>query len=117
MKKINFTVPKDYCEKVKLAMFEAGAGKYENYDRQCWQTLGQATFRPLPGANPQIGKLHQLETVDEYKVEMFCEDEFVEAVIKAMKNVHPYEGPQFEIYTIENSLAITRKPYRLRNSS
>lgn len=109
MKKICFTVPIDHCEQVKAAMYNAGAGRFGGYDLQCWQVLGQAEFRPLPGANPTIGTTGVLEKVDEYKVELFCEDEYVDASILAMKNTHPYEGPQFEVYTIENSLSITRE--------
>ena len=108
MKKICFTVPVEHCEQVKTAMFQAGAGRFEGYDLQCWQVLGQAEFRPLPGSNPTIGESGKLEKVPEYKVEMFCEDEFLETAIAAMKSAHPYEGPQFEVYTIENSLTIAR---------
>ena len=108
MKKICFTVPVDHCEPVKAAMYDAGAGRFEGYDLQCWQVLGQAEFRPLPGSNPTTGETGKLEVVAEYKVEMFCDEEFLDASIAAMKSAHPYEGPQFEIYTIENSLSIPR---------
>lgn len=109
MKKICFTVPVDYCEQVKTAMYKAGAGQFEGYDLQCWQVLGQAEFRPLPGANPTIGEPGQLEKVPEFKVELFCEEKYLNAAVAAMKAAHPYEGPQFEVYTIENSLSIARK--------
>lgn len=109
MKKICFTVPVDYCEQVKTAMYKAGAGQFEGYDLQCWQVLGQAEFRPLPGANPTIGVSGQLEKVPEFKVELFCEEKYLNEAVAAMKAAHPYEGPQFEVYTIENSLSIARK--------
>ena len=108
MKKICFTVPVDHCEKVKAAMYEAGAGRFNNYDMQCWKTLGHGEWRPLPGSNPTIGKTGILERVEEYKVEMFCEDELVDAAIVALLTAHPYEGPQFEVYSIENDLQIER---------
>ena len=108
MKKICFTVPVDHCEQVKAAMFDSGAGRFQGYDRQCWQVLGYAEFRPLAGSNPTIGEQGKLERVPEFKVELFCEDCYLEDAIKAMKNTNPYEGPQYEVYTIENDLSITR---------
>ena len=77
MKKICFTVPEDHCEHVKTAMYDAGAGRFEGYDLQCWQVLGQAEFRPLAGSNPTVGETGKLEKVSEYKVKMFCAEEFV----------------------------------------
>ncbi len=108
MKKISFTVPVEHLEKVKDAMFEAGAGKYERYDRQCWQTLGQAEFRPLEGANPHTGQMGKLEKVKEYKVEIYCLEENVDNAVRAMLEAHPYEGPQYEVYRIENHLTLKK---------
>lgn len=109
MKKIAFTVPLGACEKVKDAMYAAGAGRFNDYERQCWQTLGEGQWLPMEGANPSIGSKGVLEKVQEYKVEMFCEDEYLEQAIEALLQAHPYEGPQFEVYTIENSIAIQRQ--------
>lgn len=110
MKKLAFTVPTESCENVKEAMYQAGAGRFNNYERQCWQTLGEGQWLPLAGSNPAIGTSEVLEKVQEFKVEMFCEDEYAETAINAMLAAHPYEGPQFEVYTIENSIAIKREP-------
>ena len=108
MKKIAFTVPVNACEKVKEAMYLVGAGRFNNYERQCWQTLGEGQWLPMKGANPTIGKAGVLEKVQEFKVEMFCEDQYLRAAITAMLDAHPYEGPQFEVYTIENTIEIRR---------
>jgi structural toxin protein (hemagglutinin/hemolysin) RtxA len=106
MKKIAFTVPVSACEQVKEAMYRAGAGRFNNYERQCWQTLGEGQWLPMKGANPAIGKEGILEKVQEFKVEMFCDDEYLDSAIKAMLAAHPYEGPQFEVYSIENRIVI-----------
>lgn len=78
-------------------MFLAGAGRIGNYDQCCWQVKGQGQFRPLDGANPYIGAQGAVEYVDEYKVEMVCEDSLLVAVIAAMKSSHPYEEPAYDI--------------------
>jgi structural hemagglutinin/hemolysin toxin protein RtxA len=88
-------VPVEHKEKVKAAMFEAGAGKMGNYDHCSFEYQGVGQFRPLEGSNPFIGKTHQLETVVEVKVEMICEDQYFEPVIKAMLKAHPYQTPAY----------------------
>jgi hypothetical protein len=88
-------IPESDLEKVKKAMFEAGAGRIGNYDHCCWQTKGVGQFRPLPGSDPAIGSQGEVEKVDEWKVEMVCEPGRAEAVIRAMKAAHPYETPAY----------------------
>lgn len=92
---IAFYVPLDAAEKVKLAMFNAGAGKIGNYEHCSFETKGVGQFRALPGANPALGKIDQLEKVEELKVEMVCEDQLLDAVIQALKATHPYETPAY----------------------
>ena len=97
MYKLGFYVPEAQLEQVKEALFAAGAGRIGNYDRCCWQTLGQGQFRPLEGSNPFIGEPGQLERVAEYRVEMVCEEAHIRAVIAALKDAHPYEEPAWDL--------------------
>ena len=100
MYKISFFVPKPHLEKVKIALFNKGAGKYKNYDKCSWETLGQGQFRPIDKANPFLGKLNKLEKVKEYKVEMICKNKILENVITELKKVHPYEEPAYDVIKI-----------------
>ncbi len=92
-------IPKDFKEKVKAAMFQAGAGKIGNYDSCCFEHSGTGQFRSLKGSNPFVGSLDKLEIVEEVKVEMVCDTEFLRGVVAAMKEAHPYETPAY--YAIE----------------
>ncbi|MDZ7924855.1 MAG: NGG1p interacting factor NIF3 [Marinagarivorans sp.] len=106
MLKLSFYVPEAALEVVKLALFNAGAGRIGLYDHCAWQVLGQGQFRPLLGANPAIGQTpseHQspvLERVDEYLVEMVLEDEYLVPVVQALKQAHPYEEPAFGVFAM-----------------
>ena len=80
---ICFYVPSDALEKVKNALFEAGAGKIGHYSHCAWQTLGQGQFLPLANSNPHLGMHHQLEMVQEYKVEMVCDQQVLQAALDA----------------------------------
>lgn len=98
-------VPLPDAEMLKKALFDAGAGKYENYDRCSWESLGTGQFRPLPGANPAIGRHHVIERVDEIKIEMICSAECITNVLIALKSTHPYEEPAYgviELKTLED---------------
>ena len=95
--RIDFYVPEEQAEKVKEAMFNAGAGKIGNYDCCCWQTFGDGQFRALEGSEPFIGEKNKIEKVDELKIEMVCEEKILDAVISALKEAHPYEMPSYQI--------------------
>ncbi len=92
---ISFYVPFSHAEKVKEAMFKAGAGKLGDYEHCSFEVQGTGQFRPLEGSNPFIGHVSHLEKVEELKVEMICKKEFLKASIKALKANHPYETPAY----------------------
>ena len=100
MYKLVFFVPAAHCERVKNAVFDAGAGGQGNYGRCSWQVLGQGQFLPLAGSQPFIGGLGEIEIVDEFRVETLCPVERVNDVIAALKNAHPYEEPAYELYQL-----------------
>lgn len=100
MYKISFYAPKDHTEKVKIAMFKAGAGRIGNYDCCSWQVLGEGPFRPLKGSNPFIGSQDKIELVSEYRVEMVCDDANLKASIAAMKDAHPYEEVAYDVVSM-----------------
>ena len=87
---------------VKNAMFEAGAGKFDNYHNCAWQTLGTGQFKPVDDANPAIGEINKLETIEEYKVEMLCAKENIKQVVDVMKSTHPYEQVAYWVIKMEN---------------
>lgn len=97
MFKIVFFAPHSCKELVKTAMFAAGAGTLGNYDCCSFEVKGTGQFRPLAGSGPFIGKIDQLELVDEYRVEMLCSDAKLDAVISAMLAAHEYEEPAYDI--------------------
>ena len=102
MYKICFYVPDKAVEKVKQAMFDAGAGRIGNYDSCSWQSSGTGQFRPLENSNPYLGSKGRIETVQEYKVEMVCADAHISKVIGALKTSHPYEEPAFDVWKLED---------------
>lgn len=95
-------IPESHLEIVKDALFNAGAGRIGNYDSCCFQSEGTGQFRPLPEANPFLGKVGALETCKEWRVEMVFEDSLRQTVENALKKAHPYETPAYWILKLEN---------------
>lgn len=101
MYRLCFYVPDTHLEAVKNAVFATGAGHIGAYESCCWQVLGSGQFRPLAGSSPFIGAEDRLESVAEYKVELVCSDELIEAAVAALKNAHPYEEPAYQVWRLE----------------
>lgn len=91
------TIPETHLEKVKTALFEAGAGKYGGYSHCSWETQGIGQFKPLPGSAPFIGREGEVERVSEVQVQMICREEVLLGVIAALKGAHPYEVPSYQV--------------------
>jgi hypothetical protein len=87
--KLIFFVPPSALAACKSAIFGAGAGRYPgpgNYTECCWVSLGTGQFRPGGSANPNIGKVSELEEVQEAKVETLClGEDVVKKAVEALK--------------------------------
>ncbi|TBW53305.1 NGG1p interacting factor NIF3 [Marinobacter halodurans] len=101
MYKLCYFVPESHLDVTKTALFEVGAGRIGDYDSCAWQCRGQGQFRPLDGSQPFLGQTGKVEKVDEYKVELVCEDDLIGDAIQALKSAHPYEEPAYEVFRME----------------
>ena len=97
MYKLCFYVPESHVEPVKVAVFAAGAGCIGDYDRCCWQVLGEGEFRPLQGSTPFLGEQGKRQSLAEYRVELVCEADFIHAAVAALLDAHPYEQPAWDV--------------------
>ena len=96
--RISVYVPESHAQQVKSALFSEGAGRIGDYDSCCWQTSGNGQFRPLEGSQPYIGQTGQVERVDELKIELVCEAQYLRKALEAMIEAHPYEEPAYDVY-------------------
>lgn len=93
-------VPLTHADIVREVMGKAGAGKMGNYSFCSFSSRGVGRFRPEAGANPTIGEVGKLEMVEEERIEVLCFAEVVGDVIKAMKDVHPYEEVAYDVFEV-----------------
>jgi dinuclear metal center YbgI/SA1388 family protein len=100
--KIVTFVPDASCEKVRRAMFEAGAGHIGNYDSCSYNIKGTGTFRAGENTNPFVGEKGTLHNEPETRIETVAKKECVDKIISALKENHPYEEPAYDVYQLEN---------------
>ena len=94
-------VPKDHAEKVRGALFGAGAGWIGNYSDCSFNVDGTGTFLPREGSNPFIGKPGKREEAEEVRIETVVPDSVRKAVIQAMLKAHPYEEVAYDLYPMD----------------
>jgi dinuclear metal center YbgI/SA1388 family protein len=95
-------VPKLLVQKVREALFEAGAGHIGNYDSCSFNVEGYGSFKAGELANPFVGELHSIRYEPEVRVEVILHRGLESAVVKALKAAHPYEEPAFDLIPLAN---------------
>ncbi|MGY2874434.1 dinuclear metal center YbgI/SA1388 family protein [Marmoricola sp. URHA0025 HA25] len=90
-------VPVGDADKVRDAITEAGAGAIGDYDSCTFTSTGEGRFRPLAGADPAIGSVGELATVEEVRIESILDRRNRSRVVAAMVAAHPYEEPAYDV--------------------
>jgi dinuclear metal center YbgI/SA1388 family protein len=93
-------VPREHLDKVSQALFAAGAGRIGNYTSCSFLLEGTGTFFGEEGADPAVGQKGKLERVEEVRLETVVPLAAIEAVVRALKQSHPYEEPAFDLNTL-----------------
>ena len=100
--KLVIYVPVVNGDEVRQAIGEAGAGRVGNYVNCSFTSRGVGRFLPLDGANPAIGEVGKAEAVEEERIEVTVDESALASVISALKKVHPYEEPAYDVYKLED---------------
>jgi dinuclear metal center YbgI/SA1388 family protein len=102
LRKLVVFCPVDYADKVREAVFEAGAGKIGNYDSCSYSGKGTGSFRGSEDTSPFVGEKGKLHFEEEIRIEtifpVYREREIISALIEA----HPYEEVAYDIYSLIN---------------
>jgi hypothetical protein len=93
-------VPQSHKERLKKALFEAGAGRIGNYSECCWESRGFGQFKAGQNASPYLGSIGKLKKTKEHKLEMAVDSAFLQEVYLALKKNHPYEEPAFHFLPV-----------------
>jgi dinuclear metal center YbgI/SA1388 family protein len=94
--------PEDHAEKVREAIFAAGAGHIGAYDQCSFNAEGLGSFRAGPNADPFVGKIGEIHYEKEVRIETIFPAYLQANIIKALLEAHPYEEVAYDIYVLEN---------------
>lgn len=95
-------VPLTHATHVKKVIGDAGGGMQGDYTHCSFEIAGTGAFKPSEGANPYIGEVGEITTVDEVKIEALVSEEKLKDVVEAVMKAHPYEEPAFDIIELTN---------------
>jgi dinuclear metal center YbgI/SA1388 family protein len=102
LKKLVTFVPTADAEKVRKALFDAGAGHIGNYDSCSFNVIGTGSFRGNDETNPYVGEKNTLHLEEEIRLETIFPKHIQSQVIQALLKAHPYEEVAYDIYPLEN---------------
>jgi len=103
LKKLYTTVPSAALEKVKDALFAAGAGNIGNYSECSFSVPGTGSFKGSEESNPTVGQKGLRHHEAEQKIEVILPAYRESTILKALFEAHPYEEVAYEVIALENS--------------
>lgn len=104
LRKLYTYVPEEHADKVREALFAAGAGDIGRYRECSFNISGNGTFKPGADANPAIGEAGgSREWVPEIKLEVIVQQHKEARILKALFEAHPYEEVAFELIHLHNA--------------
>lgn len=95
--------PKEAIDKVRDALFAAGAGRIGNYFECSFVSEGTGSFRGNDASNPTKGERGELHFEEEGRIEVILRDHEQHRVLGALRKAHPYEEVAYELYPTLNA--------------
>lgn len=96
-------VPIGEMEKVRTAIFKAGAGNIGNYSECSFHVEGTGTFKGNDQSNPAYGEKNIRSNEAEGRLEVILSIHSKSKVLAAMLEAHPYEEVAYDLIQLENS--------------
>ena len=106
-------VPVQSSQSVRDALAQAGAGVIGSYEQCAVRGDVTGTFRARAGAKPAIGTASGMQEIREERIEMVSSAERLPWAIAALRAVHPYEEPVFEVHALASRPSLDEGAGRL----
>jgi dinuclear metal center YbgI/SA1388 family protein len=100
--KLHTFIPVDHLEKVRNAVFTAGAGEIGNYSECSFNVQGKGTFKAGENTNPFVGEKNIRHEENEVKTEVIFPFYLKNKVLEALMAAHPYEEVAYDIVPLSN---------------
>ncbi len=96
-------VPTGHADKVRSALFGAGAGHIGDYDYCSYNLEGEGTFRAGEGTDPFVGEQGKVHFEKETRIEVIFPGHLMSGIISALQESHPYEEVAYDVYPLRNT--------------
>lgn len=100
-KLITYTQP-DNADKLRNALFDAGAGTIGNYECCSFNSKGIGTYMGNENSNPEFGDRFEFVETEEVKIEVTFEKHLQSKILSTLFKNHVYEEVAYEIYNLQN---------------
>ncbi|WP_411274106.1 Nif3-like dinuclear metal center hexameric protein [Daejeonella sp.] len=102
LKKLVTFCPDTDAEKVRNALFDAGAGWIGNYSECSYNSQGYGTFKAGEGSNPHVGEIGKRHDESEIRIEIIYPENIERKLVAALFEAHPYEEVSYDLYPVSN---------------
>jgi len=101
--KLTTYVPNANADKLREALFIAGAGNIGNYDNCSFNISGEGTFRGNENSNPKTGVKGEFHTENEIQLNVTFEKHLESKILNKLFTNHPYEEVAYEVTKLTNT--------------
>jgi dinuclear metal center YbgI/SA1388 family protein len=102
LKKLVTFCPNADADKVRDALFAAGAGWIGNYSECSYNTEGYGTFKVGENTDPHVGEIGSRHREAEVRIEIIYPSNVERKVVQALTEAHPYEEVAYDLYPVSN---------------
>lgn len=103
LRKLVTFCPEANAEKVRMALFDAGAGRIGNYSECSYNTSGSGTFNAAEGTDPYVGEIGKQHQEPEIRIETIYPVHLEHKILAALLVAHPYEEVAYDLYPVSNT--------------
>ncbi len=104
LRKLVTYVPTADADRVREALFAAGAGGIGAYDSCSYNSDGFGTFRAGEDCHPYCGTIGELHREAETRIEVIYERRIERRLVERLLRAHPYEEPAYDCIALANAL-------------
>lgn len=95
-------VPIAEADELRNAIGAAGGGKLGYYSYCSFSVTGTGRFLPNEDAHPTIGSIGHIESVQEERIEISCDENDAPQIVRVIRAAHSYEEPAIFVYPLLN---------------
>ncbi|KIX90198.1 hypothetical protein TP70_09110 [Staphylococcus microti] len=102
--KVQVYIPETDATAFKLQLSKHGLATEGNYEHAFFNTKGQGQFKPVGDAQPHIGAIGEIKTVDEVKIEFMIDASQYQLAQQLINQHHPYETPVYDFLPLQKEI-------------